>query len=449
MSRLFAPPVLVATLLLLLGAAGTLGWLWLRAGRPDHLPTRDIVVLLLPVAALWGAALFWGVDRQKLAIAVWSVWMFAAMVPLLYVLGTRHAPAAPASAPAPAASGDTRDIGQPDRLFAGAVADNEMALAVPGLRYLRVAAFADGTGLQFFHFDSGAAAADYYAILARSYGTPEESPALETGGGLTARQAGQLAHLRRHGSDILAMRAPDAAALQARLAGWRLPPAPGPQAPAAAARFRLPPQALFGLGYGLGLAGAAVGFLLWLGYWAARVPPPAGYAAVTAEALRQRLYSLNDSALGIVATPGEQPGEVQVRWVWRDGKRATAMRLRLQPERKRVLARESSTVAGDKPLNASEARMRFSSTGSQTHPDADILYRADRSVTIPQEEVRRSLGIRVVGTAVQFPADAASRIPPTALPHLLTEIVHQSGWTWQGAFFFQPAGGDSEAQRAP
>lgn len=445
MSRLFAPPVLVATLLLLLGAAGTLGWLWLRAGRPDHLPMKDIFVLLLPVAALWGAALFWGVDRQKLAIAVWSVWMFAAMVPLLYVLGTRHAPVASA----PAASVETRDIGQIDRLFAGAVTDNEMALAVPGLRYLRVAAFADGTALQFFHFDGGKAAEDYYAILARSYGTPEESPALETGGGLTARQAGQLAHLRRHGGDIVAMRAPDEAVLQARLAGWRLPPAPGRQAPAASARFRLPPQGIFGLGYGLGLAGAAVGFLLWLGYWAARVPPPAGYAAVTADALRQHLYSLNDSTLGIVATPGEQPGEVQVRWVWRDGKRATAMRLRLQPGRKRVLARESSTIAGDKPLNASEARMRFGSTGSQPHPDADILYRADRSVTIPQEEARRSLGIRVVGTAVQFPADAVSRIPPTALSHLLTEIVHQSGWTWQGAFSFQPAGGDSEAQRAP
>ena len=70
-----------------------------------------------------------------------------------------------------------------------------------------------------------------------------------------------------------------------------------------------------------------------------------------------------------------------------------------------------------------------------THPDADLIYNASLNVTPPSDAIRRQFALRVVGDRVEVAPDAVSAFDPNTLPHLLAELVHQSGWTWQGIFF--------------
>lgn len=63
MNRLSAAPVLVAALLLSIAAAAAMGWIWLRAGRPDHVSMSNVVVLLAPLALMSIAVLVWGAAR--------------------------------------------------------------------------------------------------------------------------------------------------------------------------------------------------------------------------------------------------------------------------------------------------------------------------------------------------------------------------------------------------
>lgn len=103
-------------------------------------------------------------------------------------------------------------------------------------------------------------------------------------------------------------------------------------------------------------------------------------------------------------------------------------------ERHCVLARETSLVRGDKPMNADETQMR---QGIQprdgTHPDVFIVHDASLTVTPPSETARRALALRITGDRVEVGQRGAAA-GPAVLPHLLAELVTQSGWMWQGVF---------------
>lgn len=86
MNRLSAAPVLVAALLLLIAAAAAMGWVWLRAGRPDHVSMSNVVVLLAPLALVSIAVLVWGAGDERLAIAVWVAFMLGAAFPAIHAL---------------------------------------------------------------------------------------------------------------------------------------------------------------------------------------------------------------------------------------------------------------------------------------------------------------------------------------------------------------------------
>ncbi|MCZ2104348.1 MAG: hypothetical protein OZ923_03880 [Comamonadaceae bacterium] len=192
----------------------------------------------------------------------------------------------------------------------------------------------------------------------------------------------------------------------------------------------------FLLAYGALWVLLLVAYLLWIAPWAMRVPPAPGALPVSQQRLMQRVLSLAQAGLALVVEPSmSEPGQITVTRHVRDGKRSIAVRLSFVADRHCVLARELSRVRGDQPMNASEAQMR---QGIQprdgTHPDADLIYDASLTLTPPSEATRRALALRLAGDRVEVGQSGAAA-DPANLPHLLAELVRQSGWTWQGVFF--------------
>jgi len=191
----------------------------------------------------------------------------------------------------------------------------------------------------------------------------------------------------------------------------------------------------FLLAYGALWLVLLAGYAAWLAPWAARVPPAPGALPVAEHRLMQRMLSLAQAGLDLVVEASmDEPGQITVTRHFRDGTRSLRVRLNFVAERHCVLARETSLVRGDKPMNADEMQMR---QGIQprdgTHPDVFIVHDASLTVTPPSETARRALALRITGDRVEVGQRGAT--DPAALPHLLAELVTQSGWTWQGVFF--------------
>jgi hypothetical protein len=179
---------------------------------------------------------------------------------------------------------------------------------------------------------------------------------------------------------------------------------------------------------------AAVALMIATATWGSRLDPAPGTAAVSGSVLRQRLNALGISDLGVNIAPGIDAGEMLANYRDPNGKRWIRLRLYLDEARHRVSAKEFSAISGDAPRTASEARMRFT-RDHQPQPDASLIWSRNWSITLPQAERRRRLGVQVDHGTVRLPPDAAARFTDDDLPYLLAEVVHQSGWTWQGVFF--------------
>lgn len=70
-----------------------------------------------------------------------------------------------------------------------------------------------------------------------------------------------------------------------------------------------------------------------------------------------------------------------------------------------------------------------------THPDADLIYDASLTLTPPSDAVRRQMTLRITDDRVEIASGQDVAAAPGNLAHLLTELVRQSGWGWQGVFF--------------
>lgn len=173
-----------------------------------------------------------------------------------------------------------------------------------------------------------------------------------------------------------------------------------------------------------------VAFLAWLAGWTAWVPPAPGAAPLPEQRLRQRIGSLADAGLALrVEQPSGQPGQLLVTRDFRDAKRTTAVRLHFDAASHCVRARELSRVRGDRPMNAGEARMSSSLRPRDgTHPDADLIHDASLTVTLPSAAMRHQIGARVTDDRVTIAGDREAATDPANLSHVLTEVVHQSGW---------------------
>ena len=177
-------------------------------------------------------------------------------------------------------------------------------------------------------------------------------------------------------------------------------------------------------------------FMLWLAAWTAWVAPAPGAMPLPEHRLKRRIESLTNAGLELrVERPADRPGQLLVTRGFRDGKRSIGIRLTFVSGGHCVLAREVSLIRGDKPMNASEARMSSSLRSRDgAHPDADLIYDASLTVTPPNETIRRRIALRIMDDRVEIAGDRDAASAPANLAHVLTELVHQSGWGWQGVF---------------
>ena len=396
MNRLFAAPVAIGALLLLLAAAAGLGWIWLRAGRPEHLDPWNISVLLIPVVLLVAAVLTWGTTRTQIAISVWGVLLLGGFLPLIFALHAGEA-GTPGSATSRALtrSGAELTAQQRARLFDGAVSEKTTDNAGRA-ESLRIGMLEDGSVLLLFHFHSNQHATDQVTMLAQSHAG--STRVLQTLEGLTLEANQQFHHLRQYAGDVLSLTASDPAALQTRVREWQLPPPAeissrgandGSRSDVSGAK-----QWPFAVGYGVSWIVLLLGFLVWLAPWAARVLPPPQILPVAEQTLRNRLLALHEIAPTLQFEPGDRADEFLILYVFRAGTRRVEMRLRLDSENKRVIAKEYIGVKGDAPITESEAQMRFMrNSGGRVSPPTNLVFSADWAVTLPMEEKRHSLGV--------------------------------------------------------
>ncbi|PQM27714.1 hypothetical protein CVO77_03880 [Sphingopyxis lindanitolerans] len=192
----------------------------------------------------------------------------------------------------------------------------------------------------------------------------------------------------------------------------------------------------FMVGYGLFFVVVLPVFMLWLASWTAWVPPAPGAMPIAEHRLKRRVQSLADAGLKLrIERPTGQPDRMLVTRDFRDDKRTVGVRLTFVSGGHCVLVREVSLIRGDKPMNASEAQMRSGPRQRDgTHPDADLIYDASLTVTPPSEAIRRQMTLRITDDRVEIASGQDIAAAPGNLAHLLTELVHQSGWGWQGVF---------------
>lgn len=188
--------------------------------------------------------------------------------------------------------------------------------------------------------------------------------------------------------------------------------------------------------FGVAYFAIMVVFTLWLAAWTAWVAPAPGAMPLPEHRLKRRIESLANAGLDLrVERPADRPEQLLVTRAFRGGKRTIGVRLTFVSAGHCVRAREVSLVRGDKPMNAGEARMSSSLRPRDgTHPDADTIYDASLTLTPPSESIRRGLGLRVTDDRVEIAGDTETAANPANLAHVLTELVHQSGWGWQGVF---------------
>lgn len=255
-------------------------------------------------------------------------------------------------------------------------------------------------------------------------------------------------HLRQYGRDVLSLLAPSAEVLQTRVQQWQLSP-PGEMAARGEidrSRSFSPgfEQWPFAVSYGLAYFALLFGFMLWLAPWAGTLLPPPSTIPRARQTLRARLLALQKVIPSLQLEPAEQPDELLLSYTFRAGKRSIKMRLRLDAERGRVVAKEYTGVEDDAPITASEARMRVMHhrSGAMVHPQAFLVFSSNWSVSMPTAAKRQPLGVWLLGDAVQLPPQTIEHFTDDSaagaedLPSLLAEIVHQSGWEWRGVFIF-------------
>lgn len=294
--------------------------------------------------------------------------------------------------------------------------------------------------LQFVTADAAAAALETY-LRAHSVMPYRDRHGIELRGVLP--ETGQHLGLRRSGSVLLILTAPDADALDARIV--RLPRAPSPEAiatvpaPDGVSAEPLIPALqplvhFFELNGWWQLAGVllAVAAYTWAFFagvgWATRVAPEAGVAAVWASELRKRLLSVNrtDAPIRIEALAD---GRLSVGWRLDDltgrafagqaeHRRIHRLLLRLDAARERVVVTEQWAVLS---RNAGA-------------DDAGLHWRMAMGVTLGQVNHRREYALR-------FGPDGRARLDATQTWHYsldelkapLIAAVTTAGWTWQPA----------------
>src|SRR3546814_11356471 len=84
-------------------------------------------------------------------------------------------------------------------------------------------------------------------------------------------------------------------------------------------------------------------------------------------------------------------------------------------------------------MNASEARMSSSIRSRDgTHPDADLIYDAGLTVTLPSATIRRQIALHIADDRVEIAGAKDVASAPVTLAHVLRALSHRFGSAWQG-----------------
>gem|GEM_PF-2584978 len=199
----------------------------------------------------------------------------------------------------------------------------------------------------------------------------------------------------------------------------------------------------FGVVYGLMYAAMSVLFISWLAVWTSEVKPMPGTFAADERTVRARLLSLPAQIPQLQVEEGPAADEMRVVYRYRSGARNMQVRLWLDDAHSRIRSRIYTGIAGDKPLTAEEARMyKGPTSATDLHPDADIIWKASWVAVPRSAETREQLRLRLVENEVELPRRVSETfatdvgVGTELLPHILTEIAQQSGWTWRGGLLF-------------
>lgn len=315
-----------------------------------------------------------------------------------------------------------------ERLVAGAQAVQSAGGGGSDMVLMRSAGFADGTELRLTRLADEAVAVRYLAFTGDALqGRP--SALGERQGLRFAAPSGWVIHAERHGADVLEVRARDEATALARLAAQGLTALPDAGAPA---EVRSPAVWPFAVSAGAVHAVVLLGLLVGAALWTTRVPAVPGATAVSAQALRERLLSVQEAGLRC-SVYSASPHEVEVDLSTRD-ERSHCVVLRLDEGLRRVRVLERLSSAGDAPQDEDEAGMRGLGEESfdPTRPQAQKVWGRMRQTTLVSPEWLAHLAPRFdAATGTLLASRRFVRLDGDGAIGLLCAVVTASGWSWQ------------------
>jgi hypothetical protein len=321
------------------------------------------------------------------------------------------------------------------RLFHGAVATQDSDLRNSHGPLLRAATFDDGSEIRLTRYADPPAAAAYLTMLTSTFrGEPFSDGGRRAIRLLNAGAGSTLVIVEQHGADLLELRSRDTASGLARLVAQQVPaPADSPASTlstAAPGTAALPQWPFY--------AGAAtlhmlffVGLIVWTGSALTQVPALGGTAAVSSEALSDRLCSLartSDRLIVSEPSPGSLLFEVRV-----GRRRSHEITLRLDAGKLTVRVGEKLAAGGAAPLDDDEASMGDfgDSAFDATRPDAQRVWSSTWQATMIEPTRLAGVPMQLLATSALLPAAYLDSLDGEGVLTVLCALVIRSGWHWQ------------------
>ncbi|WP_449255728.1 hypothetical protein [Bosea sp. (in: a-proteobacteria)] len=173
--------------------------------------------------------------------------------------------------------------------------------------------------------------------------------------------------------------------------------------------------------------------------WASQVPAVPGVVPIVAEALMQRLLSINEQNVPYTLSRGTRANEIVVDWRYADAKWLDLMRIHGMSKGYRLVLRF------DEGAHTVRAQDRYASFDWSAGRGPDLLrlnWQMSLGITFYEYRHERVFGLQFKDGKPTFDLSYAYTFDLNELKQPMIEIIRRAGWNFRPVItFFRPVGG--------
>jgi hypothetical protein len=192
--------------------------------------------------------------------------------------------------------------------------------------------------------------------------------------------------------------------------------------------------------YGI-FAWAGLQFFLFgrIASWAGQVPATAGAGKASAEALMQRLLSLNRQEIPYSVSRGGRDDELLVDWRYADARWLDLMRIHGMSKGYRLVLRFDE---GTHTVRAQDRYASFDWSAGRGPDLVSLNWSMSLGITFHEYRHERVFGLQFKDGQPSFDLSYAYTFDLNELKQPMIEIIRQAGWSFRPVItFFRPVGG--------